>query len=437
MKKTNKALFEFLNNSPSQFHAIANQAAKLEEAGYKRLLEQKPFKLEAGGKYFVTRNNSSLIAFRIPKKEYQSFMVMASHSDSPTFRIKENPEMVEEKHFVKLNCEKYGGMLMATWFDRPLSIAGRILVKDEKTGAIKEQLVNIDKNLVMIPSLAIHMNREANEGYKYNAQKDTLPLMTMDADIKLMDVVAKEAGVSAESIIGKDLFLYNRDKATLWGAKDEFISSGRIDDLECAFASLEGFLEAKDNKSAITMHCVFDNEEVGSGTKQGADSTFLSDVMERINEALGFGGSKLKEAIASSMMLSADNAHSVHPNYGEKSDPTNRVYMNEGIVIKYNANQKYTTDGVSAALFTEICKAAEVPTQVFVNRSDSAGGSTLGNISTAHVSLNSVDIGLAQLSMHSCFETAGAKDAHFMVLAATKFFESHIEISDMGIYNIK
>ena len=416
-------------------HARENQVRALEKGGYTRLLESMEWKIIPGGKYFVTRNDSSIIALRVPEKEYKTFMIMSSHSDSQTFRIKENPEMVEGGAYVKLNTEKYGGMLMATWFDRPLSIAGRVIVK-EKNGTIAQKLVNLDKDLVMLPSLAIHMNREANDGYKYNAQKDMLPLMTMNTDLKLLDLVASELKIKKEDIIGQDLFLYNRDKGAVWGAEDEFISIGRLDDLQCAFASLTAFMAAKDNEQAITMHCVFDNEEVGSGTKQGADSTFLSDVMARINEALGYNSSKLISAIASGMMLSADNAHSAHPNHMDMCDPTNKVFMNKGIVIKFNANQKYTTDGVSYALFTEICKKAKVPTQVFVNRSDIAGGSTLGNISTAHVSLNSVDIGLAQLAMHSSYETAGAKDVEFMVLAATKFFETYIEINGAGNYNI-
>lgn len=343
---------------------------------------------------------------------------------------------MKEGSYVKLNVEKYGGMLMAPWFDRPLSVAGRIMVKD-KSGCIKNQLVNIDKNLCMLPSLAIHMNRDANDGFKYNAQKDMLPLFTMNEKLTLKEIVAKAAGVDAKEIIGDDLFLYNRDKGVVWGAEDEFISIGRLDDLQCAYSSMQGIIGAKNSPSAVQIHVVFDNEEVGSGTKQGADSTFLYDAMVRINEAMGGNNSSLLEAIANSFMVSADNAHSLHPNNPEKSDPTNKVYMNKGIVVKFNANQKYMTDGVSYGIFTELCKKAKVPYQTFVNRSDVAGGSTLGNISNAHVSINGVDIGLAQLAMHSPYETAGVKDTEYLIKLAVNFYESIIETESADSYTVK
>ncbi|MCR5415464.1 MAG: M18 family aminopeptidase [Pseudobutyrivibrio sp.] len=434
MSNTNQGLFNFIENSPSQFHVIANEKKALLDAGFEELLEGKKWNLELGKNYFVTRNGSSILAFKMPTKEVGSYMIMASHSDSPTFRIKENPEMKEGK-YVKLNTEKYGGMLMAPWFDRPLSIAGRIMVKEN--GCITNKLVNLDKNLCMLPSLAIHMNREANDGIKYNPQKDLLPLLTMNEDCKLMKLVADAAGVKEEDIIGDDLFLYNRDKGVVWGAEDEFISIGRLDDLQCSYSSMMGILAAKNSESAVQVHVTFDNEEVGSGTKQGADSTFLYDAMVRINEAMGGSNSDLLTAIANSFMVSADNAHALHPNNPEKSDPTNKVFMNEGIVVKFNANQKYMTDGVSFGIFTELCKKAQVPYQVFVNRSDVAGGSTLGNISNAHVSINGVDIGLAQLAMHSPYETAGAKDTEYLVKLATKFFESVIEYQAAESYTVK
>ena len=324
---------------------------------------------------------------------------------------------------------------MAPWFDRPLSIAGRVIVK-EKNGRIVNKLVNIDRNLCMLPSVAIHMNREANDGYKYNAQKDMLPLFTMNENLTIKDLVAESVGVVKEDIIGDDLFLYNRDKGVVWGAEDEFISIGRLDDLQCSYGSMQGLLRADNSDTAVEIHVTFDNEEVGSGTKQGADSTFLYDTMVRINEAMGGNNSDLLTAIANSFMVSADNAHSVHPNNPDKSDPTNKVFMNEGIVVKFNANQKYMTDGVSFGIFTDICKRADVPYQVFVNRSDMAGGSTLGNISNAHVSINGVDIGLAQLAMHSPYETAGAKDTEFLVKLAEKFFACSIESNADDSYTI-
>ena len=436
IKKSNTVedLFKYIEASPSQFHAVAEQVAAFKEAGFRQLYEEEHWDIVPGGNYFVTRNGSSIIAFRMPVSQARSYMIMASHTDSPTFRIKEVPEMTEGL-YVKLNTEKYGGMLMAPWFDRPLSIAGRVMVKMKDR--IEIRLVNLDKNLCMLPSLAIHMNREFNEGYKYNAQKDMLPLISMNKDFKLKNMVAESIKVAPEDIIGDDLFLYNRDKGTVWGAEDEFISIGRLDDLQCSFASMTGLINAKNGENQIQLHATFDNEEVGSGTKQGADSTFLYDTMVRINEACGGRESDLRTAIAKSFMVSADNAHALHPNYPEKSDPTNKVYMNQGIVVKFNANQKYMTDGLSRAIFTQICKKADVPYQVFVNRSDVAGGSTLGNISNAHVSINGVDIGLPQLAMHSPYETAGAEDTEYLVRFAANFYQSAIELEMSNIYTLK
>ncbi|MBP3263196.1 M18 family aminopeptidase [Pseudobutyrivibrio sp.] len=434
MNKTVKGLFEFIEESPSQFHVVENERQRFLKEGFIELSEAKEWSLELGKNYFVTRNGSSILAFRMPKAEYKSFMIMASHSDSPSFRIKEMPEM-KEGHYVKLNTEKYGGMLMAPWFDRPLSIAGRAIVKTKN--GIETKLVNLDKDLCMLPSLAIHMNREANDGYKYNAQKDMLPLVSMDENFNLKKLVAESLSVKEDEILGSDLFLYNREPGKVWGAKDEFISIRRLDDLQCSYSSMMGLLDAKNSESAVQIHVTFDNEEVGSGTKQGADSTFLYDALVRINEAMGGNNSTLLTAIANSFMVSADNAHALHPNYPEKSDPTNKVFMNEGVVIKFNANQKYMTDGLAFGIFTELCNKAKVPYQTFVNRSDVAGGSTLGNISNAHVSINGVDIGLAQLAMHSCYETAGVKDTEYLLKIATFFYESVIENIAGCDYNLR
>ena len=435
MNKTVKGLFDFIEKSPSQFHVVENQRQAFLAAGFQELSEAESWKLKLGGNYFVTRNGSSILAFRMPEKEYKSFMIMASHTDSPTFRIKEMPEM-KEGHYVKLNTERYGGMLMAPWFDRPLSIAGRAIVRNGK-GSIEIKLVDLDKDLCMLPSLAIHMNREANDGYKYNAQKDLLPLISMDEKFNLKELVAQSLSVKADDIIGSDLFLYNRDAGRVWGAKDEFISIGRLDDLQCSYSSMMGLINAKNTDSSVEIHVTFDNEEVGSGTKQGADSTFLYDTLVRINEAMKGNNSKLLEAIANSFMVSADNAHALHPNYAEKSDPTNKVYINEGVVIKFNANQKYMTDGLAFGIFTEICNKAKVPYQTFVNRSDVAGGSTLGNISNAHVSINGVDIGLPQLAMHSPYETAGVKDTEYLLKIATKFYETVIASNSVDSYTLR
>mgnify|MGYP004531642027 FL=1 len=427
-----KQLFKFIENSPSCFHAIKTITEELKNEGFVEIKEKDTWQIEQGKKYYVTRNLSSVIAFKIPQNDFKSFNIVASHSDSPTFKIKENAEIEVKNKYVKLNTEKYGGMICSTWFDRPLSIAGRILVKENN--AVKTHLVNIDKDLVIIPNLAIHMNREVNDGYKYNAQIDMLPLYGDNSSKgSLMKTIAKEVNVEEESILGTDLFLYNRMNGTKIGANEEYISSPRLDDLECAFTSLSAFLSENTSNSA-SVYCVFDNEEVGSGTKQGADSTFLYDVLRRINISLGKTEEDYYRLISSSFMVSADNAHALHPNYTDKSDPTNKVYMNDGIVIKYNANQKYTTDAVSASIFKTICDSVDVPYQTFTNRSDILGGSTLGNISNAHVSLNTIDIGLAQLAMHSTYETAGAKDVTYMIDAIKAFYNTSIEQVEDGQY---
>ena len=427
-----KQLFKFIENSPSCFHAIKTITEELKNEGFVEIKEKDTWQIEQGKKYYVTRNLSSVIAFKIPQNDFKSFNIVASHSDSPTFKIKENAEIEVKNKYVKLNTEKYGGMICSTWFDRPLSIAGRILVKENN--AVKTHLVNIDKDLVIIPNLAIHMNREVNDGYKYNAQIDMLPLYGDNSSKgSLMKTIAKEVNVEEESILGTDLFLYNRMNGTKIGANEEYISSPRLDDLECAFTSLSAFLSENTSNSA-SVYCVFDNEEVGSGTKQGADSTFLYDVLRRINISLGKTEEDYYRLISSSFMVSADNAHALHPNYTDKSDLTNKVYMNDGIVIKYNANQKYTTDAVSASIFKSICDSVDVPYQTFTNRSDILGGSTLGNISNAHVSLNTIDIGLAQLAMHSTYETAGAKDVTYMIDAIKAFYNTSIEQVEDGQY---
>ncbi|MCI6457749.1 MAG: M18 family aminopeptidase [Clostridium sp.] len=427
-------LFQFIENSPSCFHAIETIRKKLNAEGFIELVEGRSWQIEKGKKYYVTRNLSSIIAFKIPENDFKNFHIVASHSDSPTFKIKENAEIEVNNKYVKLNTEKYGGMICSTWFDRPLSIAGRILVKEGNL--VKTHLVNIDKDLVIIPNLAIHMNRAVNDGYKYNAQIDMLPLYGDNTSKgSLMKTVAQSVGVEEDSILGTDLFLYNRMRGTKIGANSEYISSPRLDDLECAYASLSAFL-SETNSNSASVYCVFDNEEVGSGTKQGADSTLLYDVLRRINMCLGNSEEDYYKLIASSFMISADNAHALHPNYSDKSDPTNKVYMNDGIVIKYNANQKYTTDAVSASIFKSICDSVNVPYQTFTNRSDILGGSTLGNISNAHVSLNTIDIGLAQLAMHSTYETAGAKDVTYLIEALKAFYNTSIEQVEDGQYII-
>lgn len=420
-RETAEQLLAFIEKSPSCFHAIKNMKDILLAEGFAQLREEDKWEIVNGGKYFVTRNDSSIVAFTIPETGAFGYRIMASHSDSPTFKIKENPEMEVDKKYVKLNVERYGGMLCAPWFDRPLSVAGRVIVKEGD--AFVTKFVDVDRDLLMIPNLAIHMNREVNDGYKYNAQVDMLPLYgDISSKDTFMKSIAEAAGVKEEDILGHDIFLYNRVKGSIWGANEEFVSSSRLDDLQCAFSSLQGFLKGE-KKEYAAVHCVLDNEEVGSGTKQGADSTFLYDTLVRINECLGLSYEEYLRALAKSFMLSADNAHAVHPNHKEVADPVNRPYMNEGIVIKHSANQKYCTDGVSAAVFKDLCREAGVPFQTFTNRSDMLGGSTLGNISNTKVALNAVDIGLPQLAMHSPYETAGVKDTYYLIQAAEKFFK--------------
>lgn len=420
----NQELFAFIKKSPTSFHAAHTIGETLEADGFERLLESRPWKLIPGGKYFVTRNQSAVIAFKIPEKNYSGFHIAASHSDSPSLKVKEAPEMTVENQYVKLNVEKYGGLLCGPWFDRPLSVAGRVIVQEGNR--LTTKLVHVDRDILMLPSLAIHMNREVNDGYKYNFQKDMLPLYRMTGsgpDFKTM--IAREAGVEPDQIKGADLFLYNRMEGVVWGADGEFISAPRLDDLQCAFSSMKALLNTE-SRRCVPVMAVLDNEEVGSGTKQGADSTFLSDTLRRINDSMGRNGEEYRASIASSFMISADNGHGVHPNYAEKTDPTNRPYLNGGLVIKHSANQKYTTDAVSAAVMRCLCERAGVPYQEFLNRSDMLGGSTLGNIANSSVSLNTVDIGLPQLAMHSPYETAGAKDLEYLEKAFEEFFRSSI-----------
>lgn len=425
-EQVSKDMLAFLQKSPTAFHAIANIEDKLKEEGYQQLLEGQTWQMQPGGRYYVTRNHSSLIALHVGQdlSEY-GFNVAASHSDCPTFKVKENAEIVVNNHYTTLNTEGYGGMLCSTWFDKPLSVAGRLLIKEGNT--FKTQLINIDRDLLLIPNMAIHMNRAVNDGYAYNKQIDMLPLLGMTqcqaGDFKKL--LAQEANVNVEDIYGSDLYLYNRTAPSIWGAHREFISSQHLDDLQCAYTSLIGFLKGYNDRS-INVYACFDNEEVGSGTKQGAASTFLYDVLKRTNAALGKGEEDYYRALASSFMLSTDNAHAVHPHHPQKTDATNCVYMNEGIVVKSHAGQKYTSDALSIAVFKELCQRAQVPVQFFANRSDELGGSTLGNIAMSQVSMNSVDIGLPQLAMHSSYETAGVKDTYYMIKVMEEFFNSHI-----------
>lgn len=419
IENINEQLFDFIEKSPTAWHTAENAAEILKNAGFTELLEGDDWDLCKGGKYFTRRNGSSIIAFKLPQNAL-GFMIMAAHGDSPSFKIKSQPAVKSAGEYIQLNCERYGGMICSSWLDRPLSLAGRVLVKHN--GKLRSKLVNIDRDLVMIPNVAIHMDRSANDGKSYNANVDMLPLFSgIDGEMSFEDTIAQAADTKKENIVSYDLFTYCRDKGTQWGANMEYISSPRLDDLQCAFSCLQGFIKAESGKS-VPVLCIFDNEEVGSGTKQGADSSFLEDVLSRICEKASMDKGAYLRALNQSFMVSADNAHAVHPNHPEFADRNDRPAMNKGIVIKHNANQKYTTDAVSAAVFSEICNKAGVPVQSYTNRADMPGGSTLGNISSAHVSIDTVDIGLAQLAMHSAYETAGAKDTEYLVKAAECFF---------------
>lgn len=432
-----KEMLDFIEESPTAFHAAANVEQFLQEDGFEKLEGKE--KLMPGGKYYTTQNGSAVIAVKIPQSGAAGLRIVASHSDSPCFKVKETPEIRLEGRYVKLNTEKYGGMILNTWLDRPLSVAGRVFVKDQKTGALVQRLVNIKKDMLVIPNVAIHFNREINEGFKLNPQADMLPLFSQDQELTLNKLCAQQLGIGEEEILGSDLYVYNRDKGRIMGADDAFIGSPRLDDLQCAFATLKGFLVAKPQQY-ISVYALFDNEEVGSGTKQGADSTLLSDVLDAVLDGLvqnksegtaADGGQtaqvcrsplQKRALLQNSFLLSADNGHAVHPNHPEKSDPTNRPYINGGVVLKFQGSQRYTTDGFSAAVVRDICKAHDIPVQNFANRADIAGGSTLGNISTAHVSIPSADIGLAQLAMHSAFETGGVQDTKAMAELVRWFF---------------
>lgn len=421
-------LLDFIQRSPSCFHAVANFQSILDEAGFTHLYEGRPWELKPGAGYYITRNGSSIIAFRVPEREPAGFMIASAHSDAPTFKVKAVPEVAGE-HYVQLNTEVYGGAILGAWLDRPLSVAGRVTVSRE--GRVFTKLVNLDQDLLLIPNLAIHMNREVNKGVALNPQVDTLPLMGQgDTAGRFSQLVAQAAGEAEEDILGGDLFLYLREEGRIWGADRQFISSPKLDDLQCAWSCLRALVDCGATQHTVPVCAIFDNEEVGSATKQGADSNLLDLTLSRISALLGRTPEEHCMALASSMMVSADNGHAIHPNHPDKADKTNHPHMNGGVVVKYSANQKYTTDSVSAGLFQVICKAADVPVQVFANRSDVPGGSTLGNLSNKHVSLNTVDLGLAQLAMHSPYETGGVRDTSHLLRALTAFYRTRL--SDNG-----
>ncbi len=419
-----ESMRKFLDYAHSTYHAIAYLSDTLKNAGYTCLCEGEKWVLTPGGKYYVTRGGSALMAFRVPAVASKGFLLSASHADRPTFKVKENG--ILEGKYTRLSVERYGGMLIAPWLDRTLSVAGRVLVETD-TGIVS-RLVDIDKDLLLIPNVAIHMNRAANDGYKWNPAVDTLPLLGgKDAKDGFWKYIEEAAG---GKILGHDLYLYVRENAKVWGVNDEYISAQGLDDLACAWGCTQGFLAAGESGN-IPVLSVFDSEEVGSGSVQGAASDFLEATLQRICDALGLN---LKEMLSQSFMVSADNAHALHPNHPELADPQNAPLVGGGVVLKFNAAQKYTTDGVSGAIFKKICARAGVPVQTYYNRADLPGGSTLGYISLSHVSVLSADIGLPQLAMHSCYETAGVKDTEDLTKAMCAYYGSTLTVPQDGMY---
>jgi aspartyl aminopeptidase len=424
--KSVNELLSFINESPNTFFAIDNVKKELIKAGYKEVLESSPSIIKQNDKVFFVRNGSTLVALNVGKKANPSFHVIASHTDSPCFKIKPESDSKSDI-YNRINLAPYGGMLASTWLDRPLGVAGRVLL--DKGNKVESKLINLKDLTVMIPNLCIHFNRTANSGYEYNMAVDMQAFISQEKEGEpLKDLLAKRLKVNKEDIVNFDLFTYNKEEGIIWGNDKEYISSPRLDDLECVFASLEAFKNV-DNETAINVLYLSDNEEVGSSSRQGADSDFLKTILIRTCRDLGFD---YESSVANSFLISADNAHAVHPNKASVTDASNKAYMNKGIAIKFNAAQTYTSDALSSAIFQKLCKNAQVPYQFFTNRSDLRGGSTLGNILLSHISFNSVDIGLPQLAMHSSYETAGSKDLIYAIKAFKEYYSSSLIIEENG-----
>lgn len=425
-----KRLLDFLDASPVNFLAAKNIAGELEKAGYRKLDPREPIgNVNAGDKLYVTKNDSSIYAFNIGRQPMAEagFRMICAHCDSPTFRIKPNAEMLCEGGIVKLNTEVYGGPIMSTWFDRPLTIAGRVIVRGNNALNPQTLLLHVKRPLLQISNLAIHFNRQVNDGVKLSKQKDMLPILgiinnELEKGNLLMNIICGELSIKPTDVLDFDLYLADATPACTFGVHDEFLSSGRLDDLSMCFAGLEAMIDT-DTTDATKVLAIFDNEETGSQTKQGAGSPFLAMMLQRIAQAQSGSAEAWYQAIERAFMISADNAHAWHPNYSEKYDPTNHPVLGGGPVIKFNAAQKYASDAVSAAVFAEICREAEVPCQRFVNHSDVAGGSTLGNILASSIPLRGVDMGNAILAMHSCRETGSVADHLYTVKAFTQFFK--------------
>ena len=400
-------LMEYLSAANSPYHAVALQCERLEKAGYRRLTEAQPWTLESGQGYYVTRNESSLIAFRLPDRQAKRFMMTASHTDAPTLKLKDIPDLPAVNGVKRMNVEGYGSALLLPWFDRPLGVAGRVAARTEQ--GVELRLYASGRPLAMIPSLAIHMDRDANHGHDIVRQKEIVPLYGLEDAPDLLAIVAEDLGLRREDILAHDLMLYNAEPPRLWGARGEFLSAEKLDDLVCAFASLEGFLSARES-DGIPVHIILDSEEIGSSTMQGACGTFVRDTLMRIAEVLGWTEQEYLTAVAESFMLSADNAHAAHPNHMDRADPVTHPRLNAGPVVKFSGAQTYATDAVSAAVVRRAAELAGIELQSFVNNSDVRGGRTLGNIFVQQVSAHTADVGIAQLAMHSPYETCGSAD---------------------------
>lgn len=431
-------MLEYIEKSGSAYQAVCRQKKMLEAAGFTELHEDEEYDIALGGNYYVVRGGSALIAFRVPASIPNKAVIMATHSDTPSFKIKNNPEMKVDDAYVKLNVEPYGGAIYSTWFDRPLSVAGRLFVKTNGSNSdpdeglseyVKEIPVDADEDLLMIPSLAIHFDRDTNKGHAYDAQKELLPIMSLDASADLMTKLCEKVNITKENLVSHDLFVYNREKAVKWGSDAELVSSPRLDDAACAFASVKSLIDADSAKEAgeaavLRIHAMFNNEEVGSSSRCGACSTFLSDTLERVAASLSMYGTQYQKMLASSFMLSADNAHAFHPNYPEKNDPTNKVYLGRGIALKFAGNQKYTTDAESAAFVWKLADKAQIKLQKFHNNSNIAGGSTLGNLLVHSLPILCADVGIPQLAMHSAYETCAISDAEDMYKLGLELYKA-------------
>ena len=422
-KTYHERVIDLLSRSPSPFHAVENMREILLSEGYSELRENEKFDLHQNGRYFVIRNGTSIIAFRLPQSGIKELEISSTHNDSPTFKIKPNP-LLNKHNLLSLNVEPYGGMIMSSWIDRPLSIAGRVLVRDGEE--IRNVLFDYDKDFCVIPSVAIHMNRAVNDGFAYNPAIDLIPLFGLEKEgFSFNGFLGEQLGVKEDQIMSFDLQLYVRDAVKKVGLDSEFVLSPKLDDLSSTYASLLAFIDSKSPKGSLSVFASFDNEEVGSMTKQGADSDFLESILLRIKDCVGLTEDDYRAALASSWMLSVDNAHANHPNHPEYSDATTKVYMGKGVTIKYNANQKYTTDAVSSAMLKRIAADAGIGIQEFTNRSDLRGGGTLGSIANSHLSIPTVDIGIPQLAMHSSVEICACSDIDSMTSLIKEFYSQN------------